>query len=317
MKVCAGIVLYDPDVERLKLCVEAVRGQVDQLVFVDNASADIDELQRLFPDENYVWIKNEENLGIAKALNQLIDFAEKNNYPWMLTLDQDSICEDGMVQKMVAVAENESNADEKSDTSLNTVERQKSDVIRIPGEGSNKDIAMVSPLIIDRGLSEVGKPSDKPPPEVEEIRFCITSGCLTNVKAILDTGGFNEWLFIYDVDREICIRLFRRGYRLVRVNNTRLYHEHGLKTVYRRFLWKKVVYRNYTPFSVYYMTRNLVYMLRKYGKEYSPQPFLRWVRLYFAFCVKFIFEPDRMLRLKAFKRGIRDGYAANENHPVL
>jgi len=283
MKVCAGIVLYNPDIKRLKLSVEAVREQVDQLVFVDNASADIDELQRLFTDDKYFWIRNESNLGIAKALNQLIDFADKNDYTWILTLDQDSICEDGMVQKMVAS--------------------------QISGEGSNSGIAMVSPQIIDRGAPELEKPSDKPLSDVEDIRFCITSGCLTNVEAILAIGGFNEWLFIYDVDREICIRLLRCGFRLVRVNDTRLYHEHGLKTVHRRFLWKKIVYRNYTPLSVYYMTRNLVYMLRKYGKEYSPNPFLRWVRLYFAFCVKFIFEPDRIQRLKAFRKGIRDGNA--------
>jgi len=285
MKVCAGIVLYDPDVERLKLCVEAVRGQVERLVFVDNASADIDELQRLFSDEKYVWIKNKENLGIAKALNQLVDFADKNDYSWILTLDQDGICEDGMVQKLL--------------------------VTQMPGEGGNKEIAMVSPLVIDRGDQETEKPSNKPSADAEDVRFCITSGCLTNVKAIMEIGGFNEWLFIYDVDREICIRLLQRGYRLVRVNNTLLYHEHGMKTVYRRFLWKKVVYRNYSPFSVYYMTRNLVYMLRKYGKEYSPHPCLRWVRLYFAFCVKFIFESDRMQRLNSFARGLRDGRAAD------
>jgi len=284
MKVCAGIVLYNPDVERVKLCVEAVRGQVDQLIFVDNASVNTDELQKLCINDNYVWIKNEENLGIAKALNQLIDFADKNDYPWILTLDQDSICEDGMVQKLFAN--------------------------QIPDEISNNSIAIISPRIIERCVPPAEELAYKPPPDKEDVRFCITSGSLTNVKAILDIGGFNEWLFIYDVDREICLRLLRSGYRLVRVNNTSLYHEHGLKTVYRRFLWKKVIYRNYSPFSVYYMTRNLVYMLRKYGKEYSPRPLLRWVRLYFAFCVKFIFERDRMQRLKLFSRGIRDGMAA-------
>jgi len=281
MMVCAGIVLYNPDVERLKLCVEAVREQVDQLIFVDNNSANIDDLQIHFNDEKFVWINNEENLGIAKALNQLIDFADKNDYSWILTLDQDGVCQDDMVQKMLAALENE------------------------------KSVAIVSPLIIDRGVPVSEKPADKPHLDTEDVRFCITSGCLTNVKAILDVGGFNEWLFIYDVDREICIKLLRRGYRIVRVNNAELYHEHGLKTVYRRFLWKKVIYRNYTPQSVYYMTRNLVYMLRKYGKEYSLNPFLRWLRLYFAFCVKFIFEPDRIQRLKSFTRGIREGFSVD------
>jgi len=276
LKVCAGIVLYNPDVDRLRLSVEAVRAQVDRLIFVDNASGNIDELQNIFGDEQYVWIRNEENLGIAKALNQLVEYADMNGYQWILTLDQDSICDDNMVQRLVAAAEDEG-------------------------------IAMAAPRIIDRDkVYLIINDSDM---VVENIEFCITSGCLTNVKAILDIGGFNEWLFVYEVDREICLRLLRCGYRLVSVINARLFHEHGIKTVYRKILWKKVVYHNYSPFSVYYMTRNLVYMLRKYGVEYAPRLFLRWIRLFFAFCVKFIFEPDRIQRLKAYVKGLKDGFA--------
>jgi len=282
LKIFAGIVLYNPDVERLNLCVEAVRGQVDRVVFVDNASANIDEVLKMYDGEPFFWIKNDDNLGIAKALNQLVEFADNNGYDWVLTLDQDSICEDGLVRKMSAIVE---------------------------GEG----IAIVTPVIVDRDMPDVDVSTDNQLQDAEDVKFCITSGCLTNVRAILDIGGFNEWLFIYDVDREICLRLLRRGYRLVRANNTRLYHEHGTKTVYRRILWKKVVYHNYSPISVYYMTRNLVYMLRKYGDEYTPRPFFRWVRLFFAFCVKFVFEPDRIQRLKAFTRGIREGLGAKLN----
>ena len=284
MKACAGIVLYDPDVERLKLSVEAVRAQVDRVVFVDNSSDKAGELQDLFVGEQFYWIKNEKNHGIAKALNQLVEFADRNGYEWILTLDQDSICEDGLVQRMLTVIE---------------------------GEGGATGIAMVSPVIVDRDMPDVDGSSGNQLNDIEDVKFCITSGCLTNVKAVSDIGGFNEWLFIYDVDREICIRLLRRGYRLVRVVNSRLYHEHGTKTVYRKILWKKVVYHNYSPFSVYYMTRNLVYMLRKYGSEYTPLPFFRWMRLFFAFCVKFIFEPDRIQRLKAFTRGLREGLAVD------
>ena len=306
MKVCAGIILYDPDVERLKLSLEAVRTQVDRVVFVNNASGNAsnnaDGLRELFSDSQYVWISNEENLGIAKALNQLVEFADSNGYEWILTLDQDSICEDGMVQKMLAIVEAEERA---------VIETGESAVVETEENAfaEGKKIAMVAPFIVDRGVTDKDEKSGKPVPDSEDIKFCITSGCLTRVEAIVDTGGFNEWLFVYDVDREICIRLLRRGYRLVRVNNTKLYHEHGTKTVYRRLLWKRVVYHNYSPFSVYYMTRNLVFMLRKYGSEYAPRPFFRWVRLFFAFCVKFIFESDRIQRLKAYVKGLRDGFS--------
>ena len=299
MKVCAGIILYNPDVERLTRNIEAVKSQVDLLVFVDNASANINELQRLFSGGSYVWITNDTNLGVAKALNQLIDFADKNDYKWILTLDQDSICADGFVQKLLAAAVNESDAAGESGTADD-----------IPGSDI-KQIAMVGPLVIDRGIADAEIPDGRPLPDTEDVRLCITSGCLTNVKAVIDTGGFNEWLFIDEVDREICLRLLLRGYRLVRVNTVELLHEYGLKTITRRILWKKVIYRNYTPVRVYYQTRNLVYMMRKYGREYTPRLLYRWVRMFIAFSVKFICEPDRVQRLKAFVKGIKAGLSAN------
>jgi len=290
MKICAGIVLYNPDIKRLKKCIDVIKPQTEQLIIIDNASNNISEIQNEFADEKITWILNKENSGIAKALNQLTDYADSEGYEWILTLDQDSICETGLVEKMCAAV----------------------------NAGKNKNIAMVSPIIIDRGLIDCGRTDNETSenehlPETEEIKFCITSGCLTNIKAINETGGFNDWLFIYDVDREICIRLLRKGYKIIKSNNAALYHEHGEKTVIKKVFRKKIVYHNYSPISVYYMTRNLVYMLRKYGSEYSPHPTLRWIRLFFAFCVKFIFEHDRIPRLKSFSKGIKDGFKVKIN----
>ena len=295
MKVCAGVVLYNPDVDRLARNIDAIKSQVERIVFVDNASVDIDKFQEIFSGDNYIWIKNDANLGIAAALNQLTDFAGKNGYEWILTLDQDSICGDSFVQELLFVALNKTETKDKTPPA------------------DNKQIAMVGPLIIDRGIADTDAPDGKPLSDVEDVRLCITSGCLTNVKAVHAIGGFNEWLFIDEVDREMCLRLLQGGYRLVRVNTTRLRHEYGLKTVTRRILWKKVIYRNYTPVRVYYQTRNLVYMMRKYGREYTPHLLRRWVRLYFAFSVKLICEPNRINRLKAFVKGLKDGFSVNIN----
>jgi len=293
MKVCAGIILYNPDTCRLEKNINAIQPQVDLVVLLDNASDNIDELQKMFDSDRFVWIKNDKNIGIAGALNQLIEFADVNDYQWILTLDQDSICGDDLVRKLVEASEKET-ANEKS-----------------PEEAGSKGIAMVGPLIMDRGIADTQMPPDTILTDIQDVRLCITSGCLTNIKAVLDIGGFNEWLFIDEVDREICLRLVLGGYRLIRVNTVMLSHEYGLKTITRRILWKDVLYRNYAPVRVYYQTRNLVYMLRKYGREYTPSPFRRWVRLFIAFSVKFVCEPDRIQRLKSFIRGIREGLSVN------
>ena len=300
MKVCAGIVLYNPDANRLAENIKAIKPQVDLLVLVDNASANIDELQSRFADDDFIWIKNETNRGIAGALNQLIDFADKNGYEWILTLDQDSICVENLIDKLFEVLEIEENAKRAALSEKEALtDREKL--------ADERKIAMAGPLIMDRGIADADLPPDKTLADIEDVRFCITSGCLTDVKAVADVGGFNEWLFIDEVDREICLRLLHRGYRLLRVNTVELKHEYGSKTVTRKLLWKEVIYRNYAPIRVYYQTRNLVYMMRKYGREYTPRLFYRWVRLFFAFSVKFICERDRIQRLKAFAKGLKEG----------
>jgi len=299
MKVCAGIVLYNPDIERLTQNIRAVENQVEKLIFVDNASNNIDEIQEHFSNDNYVWIRNDTNIGIAAALNQLINYANENEYQWILTLDQDSICGSDLVGKLLAAAEKMS------------VEKGKPNAIgKIRSNGIDR-IAMLAPLVNDRGIIETETTPIDMNSEAEDVRMCITSGCLTNVKSVIDTGGFNEWLFIDEVDREMCLRLLLQGYRLIRVNTVELSHEFGLKTVTRRLLWKKVTYHNYTDFRIYYQIRNIVYMMRKYRNDYTPCLFRRWVRMFATFGVKFILEPDRFRRLKAFTRGIYAGLKVN------
>lgn len=280
MKGCAGIVVFYPDIDRLKQNIEAVVPQVDKLYLVNNAPDDVERLHGVIAENSsasIVWIYNDKNLGIAGALNQLMAAAESDGFEWILTLDQDSICSDGFVDKLHTVA------------------------INYDG------VAMVAPRVVERGVVwEDGKTTARYD-EVEDVVFCITSGTLTNIASVKDIGGFDERLFIDEVDRDICIRLRRSGYRLLRVNAAELQHEFGDKLVHRRIFFKVYKYRNYSPFRVYYQVRNLVYMVRKYGADYKPYPAWRLVRPFFTFFVKFIFEPQRLKRLSAFVRGYAAG----------
>jgi len=101
--IYAGIVLYNPDISLLKKNIEAIRNQVAKVALVDNGSDNIAEVQSLINKyENACLISNDDNLGIAKALNQIMERAKEENAQWVLTLDQDSICPDGMVKKYQA-----------------------------------------------------------------------------------------------------------------------------------------------------------------------------------------------------------------------
>jgi len=273
MKICAGIVLCNPDIERLGKNIEAVLPQVNRLILVDNASDNIDELQKAFTDYRIEWITNSENRGMSGALNQMLDYADKNDYRWILTLDDDSVCDDNMVAELLKATTYYDNA------------------------------AFISPRVIDRDIAGAKKTGEELLLNIELISMCITAGSLTNVKAAISAGGFDERLFIDHVDHDMCLRLRRLGYRVVRVNSAKLWQEFGKETIRRRFLWKVYTQRGYAPFRVYYQTRNCIYMLRKYGKEFKRRPKFYYFHLIFAFFARFLYEPKRLSRLKAFISG--------------
>lgn len=97
-EICAGIVLYNPDIVRLRENVNAIISQVDMLFLQDNGSENISEVEALIGGlPRVVLLKSSRNMGIAWALNQLCEQATADNYCWILTLDQDSVCPEGII----------------------------------------------------------------------------------------------------------------------------------------------------------------------------------------------------------------------------
>ena len=89
---CAGIVTYNPDIERLNENILAIYKQVRVVFVVDNGSNNIDQIEKICSvKKNTYLIKNNKNLGIASALNRIMCQAKNAGASWCLLLDQDSI----------------------------------------------------------------------------------------------------------------------------------------------------------------------------------------------------------------------------------
>ena len=175
MDISAGIVLFNPDINRLKENISAVIVQCSHVYLVDNGSKNIDtvfELLKRFNQSRITVISNTENLGIAKALNQLTVAAQEDGFRWILTLDQDSVSPPNIVEEFVKYA-------------------------------NNQNVGMLCPVIYDRNKGVVVEAKDG----YKEIDECITSGSLLNISAWENIGGFDETMFIDGVDFDICYRL--------------------------------------------------------------------------------------------------------------
>jgi rhamnosyltransferase len=96
-KIVAGIVTFNPDATRLGENIDAISGQVEAVVVVDNGSSSTTGIS---PQPSVHVIENDANRGIAAALNQIVQWASDQHADAVVLLDQDSVLEDGTVVKL-------------------------------------------------------------------------------------------------------------------------------------------------------------------------------------------------------------------------
>lgn len=192
LNICCSIVVYKPDRNRLIENIKSIDNQVDQIIIVNNDFNEKNFLDSLSDrNKKITTIHNNKNLGIAYALNQAINYADKNKFEWIITLDQDSIVAASSVSKMMDYA--------------------------------NSDIAIVAPLIRDQNRSFHNLVEDS----IDYIEWAITSSSITNINVWKLIGGFDNNMFIDLVDYDYCKRATLAGYHIIRVNSVVLDHQLG------------------------------------------------------------------------------------------
>ena len=231
-KILAGIVLYNPEISRLKDNIKAIEGQVDKLIIIDNGCKSKDYLSLINEDKAHI-INLKKNRGIATALNAILQYALDNDYDWALTLDQDSV------------------------SPSNLVDTYKSVVCQ------HDDLGMVCCKIRDRNF--VMKREEALPQRDDYVDQCITSASMVFVKAWQDVGGFDDAMFIDSVDFDFCLLLRNWGWKIFRTYKVELLHELGNSEVIHIF-GKEYLCSHYPPTRHYYISRNLIYEGRKHHK---------------------------------------------------
>ena len=269
--ICAGIVLYNPDIERLRQNIVAIMSQVEIVYLQDNGSINIEDVKKLICNyPSIILLQNSENKGIAWALNSICRKAEVDCYQWILTLDQDSVCPENMIE---IYEKHLTNAD------------------------------MLCPKIIDRNYGIIDGSSKG----TETVEKCITSGCLLNLASWRQVHGFDEKMFIDGVDFEFCYRMKKAGMNILRVNEILLNHEIGNITV-RHFLGNKVIVKNHSAFRKYYIAKNIIYMAKKRGNPFwMIKVILQEIKL---LGIVLLFEDDKRQKIKRIIQGIMDGLKA-------
>jgi GT2 family glycosyltransferase len=231
-------------------CIASLKQYCDELLFdiivVDNGSTDnsLTLLKTQFP--NLVYIENNENLGFAEGNNRGLSYSIEKGYTYSLVMNTDTLVDEDIISTLSA--------------HLN----------------AHPQTAAVQPAIYwlyDRTSLWNGKGgfnqllgltySDKTPPAdnaTYEIAKWVTGCCMfIRNSALTNSGLFNKQFFLYYEDVELSYRLRELGYELHYLPSTKMYHEAGVSAKVEKkegFL---------SPIIHYYVTRNRIWFLRKYG----------------------------------------------------
>jgi rhamnosyltransferase len=267
-EILGVVVLFHPD----EGVVERVRSYIDDiswLLVIDNSdpvSPLIEKLKNL--DSKVVCVINGGNLGIARALNQGIEYAITNGFDWVLTMDQDSRFQPGAVRLMKEFL-----------STANPVPGILAPFHHTPGASLPR-------------FNELTK----------DLRITMTSGNLLNMYAAKKCGPFEEKLFIDSVDHDYCLRLRRLGYRVTQLNTAILEHRLG-NIHYTHLFGLRIKTSNHSASRRYYMTRNRLFVMSRHMSFDAKFVWRELSELIKSFYAVLLFERNKSEKLRAMITG--------------
>lgn len=289
-KVCAGIVLYNPEIELLEKNITAIENQVACIYLYDNGSGNSSEISEMLKrHDNIFYDYNSDNKGIAYGLNRILDFADSHGYEWFLSMDQDSVCSSNMIEEYSKYADDPKNG-------------------------------LISPFILNNGKRTLESYKSMKLSEYDYLvpTDCITSACLSRVSSVKEVGGFTDELFIDFVDIDLNCRISLAGYNIVRANKAYLVQRMGeakkvpvLAKLYK--LTKFEIFRKtqivavYSNMRLYHYARNSYVIHKKYSNAgYKATPFV--VCLIFCYyTLTYPLSRNRIEMWKSMRKGFKDG----------
>ena len=239
-KIFSITILYNPT-NRVIENIKTYCFLVDKLYLVDNSSeCNADMFEELIKCDNveYIW-NGGENKGIGTPINETVSKLPIDKKSWLITFDQDSEFLPDTILKMREYVESEE---------------------------YNETIGVVAPLAKNLLRRNFPKEAFQNLPYLTYKQEVMQSGAMHRLDILHEVGGYNDELFIDQVDYEYCARCRANGYKIVQLNRVFMLHqtEDENHVVYSE--GKNILVDKYSPERFYYQIRNQLYLARKYRK---------------------------------------------------
>ena len=278
-RYCGVVVWYNPDIEVINN-ISTYITDLDKLYIIDNScERNMELVDKIIDNDKIEYISLGGNRGLAYALNKGCNKAIDEGFDYILTMDQDSYFE------------------------LNSVKLMKEFIKK-----SNKHYAIIAPNVKSVYIDELENKKKiaytvLTEGKNKELIWVMSSGSMMCIKDFVEAGKFDEKLFIAHIDIDLGIALNNLGKKIIMLSDVIIYQTFG-NSKPKKILWKVVHPSFANPVRTYYLFRNQVYLLKKYGiKSYG----IINVKLY-KFIVKIIlFEDKKIEKILMAVKGIFHG----------
>ena len=279
IRLAGVVILYNPEAD-VSENVASYIDSIDRLFIVDNHNGEdiANRIAQTNPNKVEI-LTNKENEGIAKPLNRVLELCRKEGFDLLLTMDQDSRF--------------------------------------LPGhmDAYRKEIEMydwtktfgLGPTAVAREVCEKSSPS-VPQQRLrwKAVYRLITSGNVVSVKVASEISGYNEDLFIDEVDFEICYRALEAGYLLFQTSDILFGHRLG-NPLTKRFIWRDIQAMNHPPIRKYYIVRNQLVVWRRFHRIDEVFFFSHYILVcVLDFFKIFYMEPNKLKKANFYLMGIID-----------
>ena len=256
------------------------------LYVVDNASTDstlsiIEEEE----DSRLKVVKNESNLGVAKANNQGIKRAIADGCNQILIINNDVEFEEALIEKLLKVQREEN----CSLVSPKMMFYDNKNLIWYAGSWFDKCKGY---LPLHRGMKQIDEGQFN---EIVEVEYAPTCCLLIKKQVFEDVGFMDEKYFVYFDDTDFSYRVWKDGrHKIFYYPDVKFYHKVGSLTNSFNKESEKI-FRG--DFFIQQNTKNHIYFLKKIGGLFA-YAFIVW--LFFKNNIRFILNPQVRKNVKTW-----------------
>ncbi|MCX6740924.1 MAG: glycosyltransferase family 2 protein [Candidatus Parcubacteria bacterium] len=203
----------------------------EKIIVIDNNSTDHsqDDLRQV--EQKYSLVRviyNKDNLGFVGACNQGIELAMKDGADYIFLLNQDTICDPRCLEQLLLAKESQPKIFAIQALLLcwprQDLIQTSGDHIHFLGFGYSGDYKL---KILNYKL------------KIQQVTYASGAAMFLSAEAIKEVGLFDQDLFLYHEDLDLCWRARLSGYQIILAPQAIVYHKYTEGVVKNRWYWSE------------------------------------------------------------------------------